>query len=331
MYDFDEIINQYIKRLEEIKKHIEFISLQKDLYIKIKDKADMGLYSSKLGEIINSTVQYNSIIICLYGCFEEFIDSIALEYIRVINGLCTSYEDLPENLRKKHMLKVGDFLSNPQRYKGYELTVEECIKNIYMSIYSSEERTLNTELLISHAGNLKVDKVYDLFRDLGIKDLKSEFENRINKVKLKQLDDLIDQRNVISHSWEVDQRFSFIKIKDEIISLLIKLGKTLNAILLDEIFLFIDEKDGFECFGDPIKVVNNRILCIDSKNSFLKVGDSILLCKGDGKKIRLEVLELHDDGINISKVERKNIKIGIKVNKNIKKYWKYYYVRRESI
>ena len=248
MYAFDEIINQYIKRLEEIKKHIEFISLQKDLYIKIKDEADMGLYSSKLGEIINSTVQYNSIIICLYGCFEEFIDSIALEYIRVINGLCTSYEDLPENLRKKHMLKVGDFLSNPQRYKGYELTVEDCIKNIYMSIFSSEERILNTELLISHAGNLKVDKVYDLFRDLGIKDLKSEFESRINKVKLKQLDDLIDQRNVISHSWEVDQRFSFIKIKDDIISLLIKLGKTLNAILLDKIFLFIDEKDGFECF-----------------------------------------------------------------------------------
>jgi len=30
MYDFEEIINQYIKRLEEIKKHIEFISLQKD-------------------------------------------------------------------------------------------------------------------------------------------------------------------------------------------------------------------------------------------------------------------------------------------------------------
>lgn len=249
----------------------------------------------------------------------------------MINGLCTSYEDLPENLRKKHMLKVGDFLSNPQRYKGYELTVEDCIKNIYMSIFSSEERILNTELLISHAGNLKVDKVYDLFRDLGIKDLKSEFESRINKVKLKQLDDLIDQRNVISHSWEVDQRFSFIKIKDDIISLLIKLGKTLNAILLDKIFLFIDEKDGFECFGDPIKVVNNRILCIDSKNSFLKVGDFIWLCKGDGKKIRLEVLELHYDGINISKVEKKNIKIGIKVNKNIKKYWKYYYVRSKSI
>ena len=31
MYAFDEIINQYIKRLEEIKKHIEFIS---DSYIK---------------------------------------------------------------------------------------------------------------------------------------------------------------------------------------------------------------------------------------------------------------------------------------------------------
>lgn len=328
MYDFEEIINQYIKRLEEIKKHIEFISLQKDLYNEIKEKSNMELYSSKLGEIINSTVQYNSIIICLYGCFEEFIDSIAAEYIRIINELCTSYKDLPKSLRNKHMIKVGDFLSNPQRYKGYELTVEECIKNIYMSIYSEEERTLNTELLITHGGNLKVDKIYDLFRDLGIKDLKTELETKINKVRLKLLDDLIDQRNVISHSWEVDQRFAFIKIKDDIISLLVELGKTLKEILLDKIFLFIELKDGFECFDKPIKVINNRILCINSKNSHLRIGDSILLCKGNGKKIRVEVLELRVGEVNKSKIEEENIAIGIKVNKNIKENWTYYYVRK---
>ena len=328
MYDFEEIINQYIKRLEEIKKHIEFISLQKDLYNEIKKKSNMQLYSSKLGEIINSTVQYNSIIICLYGCFEEFIDSIAVEYISSINELCTSYKDLPKSLRNKHMSKVGDFLSNPQRYKGYGLTVEECIKNIYMSIYSAEERTLNTELLISHGGNLKVDKIYDLFRDLGIKDLKTELETKINKVKLKLLDDLIDQRNVISHSWEVDQRFAFIKIKDVIISLLVELGKTLKEVLLDKIFLFIELKEGLERFGRPIKVINNRILCINSKNSYLRIGDSILLCKGNGKKIRVEVLELRVDGVNKSKIEEKNIDVGIKVNKNIKENWTYYYVRK---
>lgn len=328
MYDFEEIINQYIKRLEEIKKHIEFISLQKDLYNEIKEKSNMELYSSKLGKIINSTVQYNSIIICLYGCFEEFIDSIAAEYIRIINELCTSYKDLPKSLRNKHMIKVGDFLSNPQRYKGYELTVEECIKNIYMSIYSEEERTLNTELLITHGGNLKVDKIYDLFRDLGIKDLKTELETKINKVRLKLLDDLIDQRNVISHSWEVDQRFAFIKIKDDIISLLVELGKTLKEILLDKIFLFIEFKEGFECFGKPIKVINNRILCINSKKSHLRIDDSILLCKGNGKKIRVEVLELRADGVNKSKIEEENIAIGIKVNKNIKENWTYYYVKK---
>ena len=288
----------------------------------------MELYSSKLGKIINSTVQYNSIIICLYGCFEEFIDSIAAEYIRVINELCTSYKDLPKSLRNKHMIKVGDFLSNPQRYKGYELTVEECIKNIYMSIYSEEERTLNTELLITHGGNLKVDKIYDLFRDLGIKDLKTELETKINKVRLKLLDDLIDQRNVISHSWEVDQRFAFIKIKDDIISLLVELGKTLKEILLDKIFLFIEFKEGFECFEKPIKVINNRILCINSKKSHLRIGDSILLCKGNGKKIRVEVLELRVDGVNKSKIEEENIAIGIKVNKNIKENWTYYYVKK---
>ena len=139
---------------------------------------------------------------------------------------------------------------------------------------------------------------------------------------------MIDQRNVISHSWEVDQRFAFIKIKDDIISLLVELGKTLKEILLDKIFLFIEFKEGFECFEKPIKVINNRILCINSKNSHLRIGDSILICKGNGKKIRVEVLELSVNRVNKSKIDEENIEIGIKVNKNIKANWTYYYVRK---
>lgn len=324
---FLEVINQYEKRLDEIEKHIQFISLQKDLYNEIKGDSQMALYANNLGNILNSTVQYNSIIICLYGCFEEFIDEIALEYINKINDLCNSYKELPQSIRDKHLYKVGEFLSNPQRYKGYELTVEECIKNIYTSINSSEERKLNSELIISHTGNLKAEKLYDLFKELGIKDLKSKIEDIVSKKNLNLLDELVEQRNVISHSWEVEQRLAYEKIKNETINVLRTIGEKIKDILLDEIFLFMYEKNMFKSFDKPIKVINDKILCINSKSSYLKKGDSILLIKTDNSKVRLEILGIKINQKSVDKVEEKNIDVGIEVNKNIKEKWTYYYVR----
>ena len=325
---FLEVINRYKKRLDKIEEHIEFISLQKNLYNVIKTNSQMSSYANSLKNILNSNVQYNSIIICLYGCFEEFIDEIALEYIGIINDLCISYNELPQTIRDKYLYKVGEFLSNPQRYKSYELTIDDCIKNIYMSINSSKERKLNTELIISHAGNLKIEKICDLFKDLGIKDLKSKIEDIVNKENLNLLDELVDQRNVISHSWEVDQRLAYTKIKNETISVLRTTGEKLKGILLDEIFLFMYEKNKFESFDKPIKVINNRILCINSKSSYLKKGESIILVKNDNKKVRLEILGIEINKNSIDRVEEENINIGIEVNKNINENGQYYYVKK---
>ena len=322
---FSVAINQYKKRLDDIKKHIRFISLQKELFNQIKNDSRMELYANALKDILNSTVQYNSIIICLYGCFEEFIDEIALEYISIIDSLCTSYNELPQSIKDKHLYKVGEFLSNPQRYKGYELSVDDCIKNIYMSINSLENRKLNAELIISHTANLKVEKICDLFKDLGIKNSKCKIDE-IEKLNL--LNEMVDQRNVISHSWKVEQRLAYDKINNETIVVLGTIGEKLVDILLDEVFLFMDGKNMFESFDKPIKVINNNILCINSKNSHLEKGDSIFFHKNNVEKVRLEILGIEIEKKSVDRVEEENIDIGIKVNKNINEKWDYYYIKK---
>lgn len=322
---FSVAINQYKKRLDDIKKHIRFISLQKELFNQIKNDSRMELYANALKDILNSTVQYNSIIICLYGCFEEFIDEIALEYISIIDSLCTSYNELPQSIKDKHLYKVGEFLSNPQRYKGYELSVDDCIKNIYMSINSLENRKLNAELIISYTANLKVEKICDLFKDLGIKNSKCKIDE-IEKLNL--LNEMVDQRNVISHSWKVEQRLAYDKINNETIVVLGTIGEKLVDILLDEVFLFMDGKNMFESFDKPIKVINNNILCINSKNSHLEKGDSIFFHKNNGEKVRLEILGIEIEKKSVDRVEEENIDIGIKVNKNINEKWDYYYIKK---
>lgn len=325
---FLDIIDSYKVRLDEIEKNIQFISLQKKLYQEIRNDQKMANYTNSLENILNSTVQYNSIIICLYGCFEEFIDEMALEYIRIIDSFCTSYNELPQSIRHKHLYKVGEFLSNPQRYKGYELTIEDCVKNIYMSINSLKGRKLNTELIITHAGNLKVDKICDLFKDLGIKNLKHQIEGIVGNKSLNLLDELVEQRNVISHSWKVEQRFDYSKIKCEIITGLRTIGEKLKGILLDEIFLFMYQKGMLEKFDRAITVIHNKILCINSKQSYLKKGDSIFCCKGNDEKVRLEILNLQIDSVNIDEVTKENIDVGIELNDNINASWTYYYKKR---
>lgn len=330
MKSFEPIIERYNKRLTEIKEHIEFISLQKELFTKIKDNKDMNKYSHALEKILNSTVQYNSIIICLYGCFEEFIDEIALEYLHEINNLCKSYDELPKSIRDKHLYKVGEFLSNPQRYKGYELTIKECINNMYNSINSYEERNLNSQLIISHSANLSVSKVCDLYRDLGIDNPQSKIEKRIRNEELKRLDELVEQRNTISHSWEVEQRQSYETIESYFAEFLIKLGEQLKCILTDNLYIFMYNKNFFKKFDKAKDVIDNRILCINSKDSYLEKGDTILCRNSEGDIKRLKILNIQHKNINIDKINEKNIDVGIEVNNKIKDNLEYYYLKNEK-
>lgn len=97
---------------------------------------------------------------------------------------------------------------------------------------------------------------------------------------------------------------------------------------MDEVFLFMDGKNMFESFDKPIKVINNNILCINSKNSHLEKGDSIFFHKNNGEKVRLEILGIEIEKKSVDRVEEENIDIGIKVNKNINEKWDYYYIKK---
>lgn len=85
-----------------------------------------------------------------------------------------------------------------------------------------------------------------------------------------------------------------------------------------------------EKFDEPIKIINNIILCINSKDSHLKKGDSILLIKNDNRKVRLEVLGIEIEKKSVDSIEEENIDVGIKVNKKIKKEWQYYYKKNSN-
>lgn len=358
---FDENINIFEKRISEIINYIEYINSQKKILGLIDsiehgtdEKLQMLLkYKKNLEEIVNSNIQYSAIIISLYGLFESFIEDIFKTYLNKIYSLLNyDYNKLPAKILNKHKIKTGEFLSNSNRFKNYEIDVENVISNLYNCINRNSKAKLNEEFILSHSSNIGIEELLNFMNDFNILDgynsiinsekfikyISSKIEKEeIEKVKeyikgnknkkellFYELDLLLKERNKIAHSWIVDTRISLTVIIEEIIPFIKCLSNIIRDILLDNYCGLLKENNKLKCFAPPLDVYNNIILCINNKNALLKKDDFIFREK-KGKIEPIKIIELQKNGIILERINEKNIDIGIKVNKKIKKTDKFYY------
>lgn len=176
--------DEYKRQLAEIRIFIQSVELQKDVISEIEfyekqgeKKLNLSLqYSKIIKQVVETPIQYNAVIISIYGCFEQYIDNVFNEYCLAIYGVIDNYDNLPEKMKEKHIKKLGDFLSNPQRYKNCELTDKQAVKNAVAAFNNPKEGFGNNQkLILSHGSNLKIEQILELANDLGIKN----FENSI--------------------------------------------------------------------------------------------------------------------------------------------------------
>ena len=176
--------DEYKRQLAEIRIFIQSVELQKDVISEIEfyekqgeKKLNLSLqYSKIIKRVVETPIQYNAVIISIYGCFERYIDNVFNEYCLAIYGVIDNYDNLPEKMKEKHIKKLGDFLSNPQRYKNCELTDKQAVKNAVAAFNNPKEGFGNNQkLILSHGSNLKIEQILELANDLGIKN----FENSI--------------------------------------------------------------------------------------------------------------------------------------------------------
>ena len=115
--------DEYKKQLVEIKTFIRSVELQKDVIseMELLEKVDNKIlnlslqYSKIVKQVVESPIQYNAVIISIYGCFEQYIDNLFEEYCQALYDIIDNYDNLPKKMKEKHIKKLGDFLSNPQR------------------------------------------------------------------------------------------------------------------------------------------------------------------------------------------------------------------------
>lgn len=340
--------DEYKKQLVEIKTFIRSVELQKDVIseMELLEKVDNKIlnlslqYSKIVKQVVESPIQYNAVIISIYGCFEQYIDNIFEEYCQALYDIIDNYDNLPKKMKEKHIKKLGDFLSNPQRYKNYDLTDKQAVKNAAEAFNNPKEGFGNNKrLILTHGGNLKIEQITELASDLGIEDFeknvvsnyifKGFFINREvfneetytrlissgSKQLFEMLDRLVEERNNVAHGW-VESRIKLSDISSEYIDYMECLAESILEVLIKSIRITQYNNGKMYLIGKPLKVIDHHIVCINNQEILLHKGDYLFAVKNDKFKV-LTIRSLQKDGVDIEGVEEKNIDIGIGFEKRV--------------
>ncbi|MHC1722935.1 MAG: MAE_28990/MAE_18760 family HEPN-like nuclease [Aminipila sp.] len=333
---------EFEKQLVEIEMYIQSIELQKDMIIELdseKDEFNNQIdktlqYSEIIKQVVASPIQYNAVVISIYGCFEQYIDNIFSNYCTRACESVDKYEKLPEKLQEKHIKKLGDFLSNPQRYRNYELTVTQAIENAFVAFNNPKVGIENNQkLVLSHGANLKIDQISELANDLGVNSIEKNIANHYlfksyhicqgdyneetytrlmsqdTKRLFETLDKLVEERNNVAHGW-VENRIKLTEIKDKIIGYMKCLAEVISDILLKSAAKLEYEHDKLHCIGKPIQIIDHHIICINNGNVKIHKGDYLVAVKDKNIKVLLiESLERNRE--KVENITETNVNIGI--------------------
>lgn len=367
MHNLQFCFDEFLSKLKDIENYIKSLELQKKIIRELSSisqednlKLDNSFrYIEKIKKVIVSPVQYNALIISLYGCYENYIDNIFKKYIEILCASVSSYDELPVKLKQKYIKKLGDYLINPQRYKNYELTPESAIKNGYGFMSSIEEINLgNMKLMLSHGGNLGIDQIIELMRDLGVENVSQKICNNflfhkfcIENMELSEtiykrmvahdykklftiLDDLVQERNNVAHGW-VENRIQYSEVKNIIINFLKIFSEVIKEILIEELLSFQFSSGSMVKWNSPKQIIDNHILCVNCGTNEVHIGDYMIAVNNDKVKCCLEVVGLQINNQPVETVDKSNCDVGIEFkkrdDKKIRNNYEFYSLEDNSI
>lgn len=347
--DINDELNIFCKRLNSITSYIDLVENEKKLSKlfnqseEIRNNKELSEVINLINENINSQVVYNAIIISLYSCYENYIDNILTKYLENLSNLNILYSNLPKAIQDNHTRLSGEFLSNLNRYKNYYLNPIDVVNNLSNCLNTNDKYILNKKILIMHPGNLGIEALNGLFSQVGIDNLLLKIKvNKYYKQYYKQendiegdealnriisslnftlafqcLQDLVNRRNVIAHSWNEDERLNMEIIKEKYIIFFIMIGKAIHSILATELYSILYKNDKLVKFEVVHKVIDNRIVCLNNGNIKIKKGDYIFIKRGNDKYSVSKILNMEINKEKVEKCEDRNRDIGIELDDNI--------------
>jgi hypothetical protein len=336
MNDIISAYYSFLSLLDRIKKYTEKTYVKNNGLQSIIDnyqgenKELLDYYNS----IKESQIQYNAIIITLYGAYENYIDNISKCYLTYIFNNCDPLTNIPVNIRDTYRKNIGDLLSNPQRF-GFNIEAAENAAKKFCMYLDANYSNIEYDVLLNHSGNLKSSQLEDYLRSLSLLENSNLFDSyfiekyyyeydfydnkdfetkrrRKSADLFKPLNDLVESRNNVAHTGEDSSRISTRTIIHSTIPFL----KVLSRVVLECILNTAVSLTSVESKFTNIAVFDNRILCTNNKGHNIKTGGVVIYRHNETiKNAIIRRIELNKKSID--ETGKESINVGLELDNKI--------------
>lgn len=335
------VYETYTKKKNQIETFLRFADSQKN-FLEVLSNMSIPVeateYYNDFEKINNSVVLYNAAIISIYGSYESFVDELITQYIHFLKNNKSSFSELNEKIRKKHLDKSAEFLTNENRFRNLQLNRKTVIDNLYSTVSKESLETLSEPLLLSHGGNLKTEQLKGFLIEFGIENVNEKLKKHveieefcrangldadlIGENVFATLDKVVEERNKVAHG-SVDSRISYKVLLDLYVPFMNAFCKGIKDLIISEMIEDFVKNSKIKEIGPILNLwKDNRVVGINSGNNIFKVGEPIYLY--DGKKWYFYefILELQNDRKSRTKIISKNKNITFRIGRRINHSYK---------
>lgn len=342
-------LETYLDGIEKTKKLISSKEIEINLSTSFKTKFEaVQNYYKSFGS--RKVLEYNTIIISLYGFFERFLEDLIKDYINRLNIIVPCVKDLPKKIQKNNFELSADLLKrlNMSKING-TTTKDEIIACLYSCTGDKKKFKVCADAYTHHSSNFRVKSINDFFSNVGISNISTKIKERSQfidyimrefdlnnvdtvsqmreEVLFSKIDTLALLRNDVAHGVK-SQTLSFNLYVDYI--KFFKIYANAICSVLEESMLSYEIKYNSIKLKKAIKVHNSEILCINLVNTSVKKGAKIVAEIVDGKAYRYKYGQIIDIKIGNQHYENVadnvNVDVGLKVDFKIKENYQFYLI-----
>lgn len=347
-----ENFKRELNQIKEYLKHLEYVNNVTAYSILESDNEQISKLLNTLKDHDRSfrtdkrIFEYKASIISLYGLLEKYVEIWIKEYLDSLSTVVPEYNQVDEKIRINHFelsLKLINTITSRESAKYQHLTKEEVLKKLNECIVNPSNYQINTDAFVLFSGNLKHNKIVDLFKDLNL-DLNNELlknedlnnEIGLNKTTISQrskddlynkINDLVERRNQIAHGSEVLDILG-ISALEPYIQFLEKYCQAIFEILVEQL-IKQESIHTFQKIEKVIKVYDSKILAFEINSYTIKVGDMLIIETQENRFYKKPILTIQLDKKDYRELpitEKTNI--GVSVEPKIKDNQTFYIVKK---
>jgi hypothetical protein len=290
--------------------------------------------------------EYKASIISLYGLLEKYVEIWIKEYLDSLCRVVPKYNKLDKKIRDNHFelsLKLINTITTRESAKYQHLTKEEVLNKLNECIINPSNYQINTEAFVLLSGNLKHNKIVELFKYLTL-DLNNELsknEDINNEIGLdkttifqtskddlyNKINDLVERRNQIAHGSEVLDILG-ISALEPYIQFLDKYCQAIFQTLFEELI----KQESIHIFQKIENVINtygNKVLAFELENYTIKVGDMLIVETKEGRFYKKPILTIELNRKEYPElIITEKTSIGVSVEPKIKDNQTFYIIKK---